>query len=52
MYWKSSMFIAKLLLKAKFKDTFECLDPILSPAVHGKMVPGGGGFHLLVLHGA
>lgn len=46
------MFIVKLLLKTKFKDKSECLDLILSPAVHGEMVPGGGGFHVHMLHEA
>lgn len=46
------MFIVNLLLKTKFEDKFEYLELTLSPAVHGEMVPGGGGFHVHMLHEA
>lgn len=43
-----SLFIVRWLLTA----TFESLGLILDPAVHGEMVPGGGGFHVSSLHEA
>lgn len=46
------LFGVRFLLWCKFKGKFESLGVVLAPAVHGEMVPGGGGFHMSLLHEA